>query len=361
MSFQSFNLTSYHVPLDKDGYVVSFDVNDTHGIQTFFNYHGLVAIHNVLNEQECDKTVDEIWDFLKQFNPQIDRNLPSSWDKGWPSFKQFGILGNERFVSPQACENRQNINVYNSFKTIFQTPFLWTNITRAGLMRPTKDILWDVASNTYCDKPEWKTISEWLHLDMNPLTGRCTTYGFQSRKESHFEPSARDTYHLGSNNALRTLKVQGIIALSDCPEQVGGFHCVPGFHHVIEEWALQNVDICEQSNLSGDPTTVQIPKDQISIHRSIQRIPIRKGTLLVWNSCLPHGNFPNDSDQPRIVQYLHMAPVYDQAIAPLNMDELETTWRPVTDLGKKIYGLKPWMSNRVVQTVEQDCCKCNVQ
>jgi hypothetical protein len=75
-------------------------------------------------------------------------------------------------------------------------------------------------------------------------------------------------------------------------------------------------------------------------------MPIRKGSLLIWDSRLPHGNFPNNSNSMRIVQYLHMAPVADEAIRsyPLSKDDLPSEFR-LTDLGKKLYGFKPWESD----------------
>jgi hypothetical protein len=48
----------------------------------------------------------------------------------------------------------------------------------------------------------------------------------------------------------------------------------------------------------------------------------------------------------RIVQYLHMAPVRDEAIRPfpLSKDDLPSKFQ-LTDLGEKLYGFKSWESN----------------
>jgi hypothetical protein len=51
-----------------------------------------------------------------------------------------GIIGNEHWLYPQACDNRQNPNIYKVFQILFDDHELMVNITRAGLMRPTKDI-----------------------------------------------------------------------------------------------------------------------------------------------------------------------------------------------------------------------------
>jgi hypothetical protein len=185
---------------------------------------------------------------------------------------------------------------------------------------------------------------------MNPVTGRCTTYGFDTTAENHFEPSVELEPRLKpSNNGMRVRKLQGILALVDCREEDGGFHAVPGFHHFIRTWANmpENRNLCLAANRdSGDPTTIQIP-DTDPVRQHIQRMPIRKGSLLIWDSRLPHGNYPNDSANPRIVQYMHMAPVTDLAIRPFPIDckkDFMTGYKP-SSLGKKLYGIEAWSSS----------------
>ncbi|CAF1005111.1 unnamed protein product [Adineta steineri] len=335
------------LPLDSDGFIISFNVEQQEEILTFFEKHGVVVVSNVLSDEQCQRSVDEVWLFLQEmYNQNIDRNKPETWSSGWPSFSKIGIVGNERWLYPQACDNRQNPNIYQVFRTLLGENELIVNITRAGLMRPTKNIFFSSLNKTE-DREAWKTISEWLHLDMNPLTGRTTTYGFEHVGEGHFDSSKDPDAAINNpvNNGMRIRKLQGILALADCREEDGGFHAVPGFQHFIETWTKQNKQICIDANESGDPTTVQIPQDD-PIRQYIQRMPIRKGSLLVWDSRLPHGNYPNNSSSMRIVQYLHMAPVNDEAIRPfpLSKDDLPSTFH-LTDLGKKLYGFKSWESN----------------
>ncbi|CAF0937034.1 unnamed protein product [Adineta steineri] len=335
------------LPLDSDGFIISFNVEQQEEILTFFEKHGVVVVSNVLSDEQCQRSVDEVWLFLQEmYNQNIDRNKPETWSSGWPSFSKIGIVGNERWLYPQACDNRQNPNIYQVFRTLLGENELIVNITRAGLMRPTKNIFFSSLNKTE-DREAWKTISEWLHLDMNPLTGRTTTYGFEHVGEGHFDSSKDPDTAMNNpvNNGMRIRKLQGILALADCREEDGGFHAVPGFQHFIETWTKQNKQICIDANQSGDPTTVQIPQDD-PIRQYIQRMPIRKGSLLVWDSRLPHGNYPNNSSSMRIVQYLHMAPVNDEAIRPfpLSKDDLPSTLH-LTDLGKKLYGFKSWESN----------------
>ena len=290
------------LPLDADGFVVAFRVDQEEDLLKFLEKHGVVVVANVLTDDECRESVEEVWSFLQEmFNPEIDRDRLETWSSDWPQFSKLGILGNERWLSPRACNNRQNPKVYRVFRTLFNDEELIVNITRAGMMRPTKDICFTSVDKTE-DRDNWKTLADWLHLDMNPLTGRSTTYGFEQVGEAHFEGSSRplEAQRLPRNNGLAMRKLQAILALVDCREEDGGFHAVPGFQHHIATWAKQNHHLCLSANRMGDPTTVQIPEDD-PIRAFVQRMPIRQGSLLVWDSRLPHGNYPNNSNRMRIV------------------------------------------------------------
>jgi len=39
-----------------------------------------------------------------------------------------------------------------------------------------------------------------------------------------------------------------------------------------------------------------------------QKITMRAGSLVIWNSCMPHCNFSNDSSNLRMCQYIKMFP-----------------------------------------------------
>ena len=350
---QSFQLAS--LPVDADGFIVSFRVEQQEEMLAFFEKHGAVVVADVLSDEECQRSIEEVWLFLREMcHPTIDRNKPETWSTKWPIFSQYGMLGNERWLHPQACDNRQNPNIYQVFQTLLGDRELFVNVTRAGLMRPTRNIFFPSLNQTE-DRPDWKTVSEWLHLDMNPLTGRVSTYGFENVAEGHCEKSSDPltAQQKPTNNGMRMRKLQGILALDDCPEANGGFHAVPGFQHFISTWTKQNEQLCLDANQGGDPTTVTIPVDD-PIREHIQRMPIRKGSLLVWDSRLPHGNFPNDSNRMRIVQYLHMAPVSDVSTRPfpLSKDDLPSDFR-LTELGERLYGFRAWQSRLAKRRLQE--------
>ncbi len=88
---------------------------------------------------------------------------------------------------------------------------------------------------------------------------------------------------------------QGILALSDTPDNAGGFRCVAGFHRVIEDWLDQQ----PPGYATRFPDTAGM---------DIRALPMRAGDFLVWHGALPHGNSRNNSDHPRLAQYITMRP-----------------------------------------------------
>lgn len=52
---------------------------------------------------------------------------------------------------------------------------------------------------------------------------------------------------------------------------------------------------------------MRLPEDDQIISR-LQRIPLRKGEMVIWNSALVHCNFPNYSNQMRLIQFIRMLP-----------------------------------------------------
>lgn len=120
---------------------------------------------------------------------------------------------------------------------------------------------------------------------------------------------------------------------------------------------------------------VDVPEDD-PMRNEIVKVPMRKGSVLVWNSMvrcylqhicngqLPHGNYPNESEKFRMVQYIKMThadkegqfhPVfwvlkcnkylYIDVSFQLNQWKTED-WFPegfeLTSLAKKLYGIEPW-------------------
>ncbi|GIS60908.1 MAG: hypothetical protein CM1200mP2_31330 [Planctomycetaceae bacterium] len=75
------------------------------------------------------------------------------------------------------------------------------------------------------------------------------------------------------------------------------------------------------------PEWVKTQPDDRNPHRpdlaelEVETIETRAGDLLIWNSQLPHGVSPNQSDRPRLAQYISMSPAQEQRRGPAMADQ----------------------------------------
>ena len=285
-------------PFDQAGFVVSFDLEETIALRTFFETFGFVIIRDVLNEEEVEKTMSEFHSSYQQLEDL--------------SFREEG---------PDLCSitqlmNRQNSKVHKAFTTIFNTSELIVDHDRLGVMRPT-------GTETNSARQEWRSKLNWLHLDVNPISGQAAITGYKTNDK--IIPIDFET----------KLFTQGLIALTTAmSENDGGFHCVPGSHKFSRKWTQKH---SEARTRAG----VLVPWND-TLHRHVHKISLRKGSLLVWNSLLFHGSFPNHSKNWRIVQYVRMMPVsYKKYYEPLITDaKLYPVGFEMTDLGRCLFGLE---------------------
>lgn len=336
--------------LDPDGYMKSFTIEEHEEYKTFFDTYGFVVIRDAITPVACSNSINEVWTSLKEKNPTIDRGDPQTWtEQYWPK----DICRNGGFVNrfpywkrmpnlketlvakqPQAWKNRENPIVYDVFRHLMSTGRLWGSVDRYGVMRPSNHRhLVEVDEN-------WATKHDWLHWDLSPFHFGTSAAGYAPKKEIDLE-LLREGY--GS------LRVQGLIALTDGPEINGGFHCVPGFQHQFFEWGEKNKNDYGAREDVKKRNFIEVPDDD-QMRQHIQKVPMRSGSLLVWNSMLPHGNFPNESQNEfRMVQYIKMIPVddpreFEPAVTACKFERND--WFPddyeISSLGKCLYGLQEW-------------------
>jgi hypothetical protein len=314
-----------NVPLDAEGYAPAFDINDTVESQNFQRKYGFVIFKNVLNEEEIAAATDVLFGE----NSKLDRNDRSTWEPFFERqpFGKMGIIGSGASLSIPELNNRQNPNVFRCFANFLQSEDLIVDHDRLGnlnliffffysyfvlgLMRPTIE-----ADGT--EHPEWRTRARWLHLDCNPVRGKASIGSFA------------DSHSL--INFDQTLIPQGVLALSDARAQDGGFHCVPGGHLISQKWAK----IHNEEQVGGRDMQVKAD-DNLMTH--IQKIPLRKGSLLLWTSLLFHGNHPNFSEEFRICQYIRMVPKDQTPYLPLPIQDMFPEGFEVSELGKKLFDL----------------------
>ena len=148
------------------------------------------------------------------------------------------------------------------------------------------------------------------------------------------------------------VNVQGVLALTNTSIDTGGFQCVPALYRELEKWRENQPKDRDPyiPNLSGYET---------------EFISMKAGDLLIWNSLLPHGIRPNNSDTFRMAQYISMVPAEeeDEEVRswrvkswserkspegyafpgdPRNWEKIKYKKADLNSLGKKILGLDKW-------------------
>jgi len=238
------------------------------------------------------------------------------------------------------------------FRLFTEKKQLWVSLDRMGIMRPTVNVPTgklvptefrtsaDAKENPtlpLVDYPQWKTQKLWLHWDLNPWAWTSTFDGVD------YSFNGFITENNGSRNTGER-KLQGLLALTDSRVGDGGFCCVPGFHKHLKQWSEKtSKSICAHRYKTEYSFTNVHPAD--TMNKQVQKISCRVGSLIVWSSELPHCNYPNDSNKFRINQYVKMFPAKEGGegtdVRKKVMEEL-TKKIPVSDLGKKLFGLESW-------------------
>eukprot|EP01117_Protostelium_nocturnum_P008659 TRINITY_DN3109_c0_g1_i5.p1 TRINITY_DN3109_c0_g1~~TRINITY_DN3109_c0_g1_i5.p1 ORF type:complete len:324 (-),score=118.90 TRINITY_DN3109_c0_g1_i5:56-934(-) len=248
-------------PRDSEGFVQSFSVDQTEEYLKFFEKYGFLVVNNVLNQEEIDQSLEEVWNTIEKTawgwddKKFVKRDDPSTWENDlWPSaVRRLGILGQGEAIGKMAWKNRQNVNLYKVYSTLMKNEKLWVSVDRWGVMRPTKGISYPIKEKTgekkeekkedeeekenkeekeekteeeekktegekfeLVDKPEWKTEKIWLHWDLNPWCWLITKLG----KDYKFENFI--TENNGSKNN-GSLKLQGLVCLTESTDEDGGF------------------------------------------------------------------------------------------------------------------------------------------
>lgn len=208
----------------------------------FWNRNGYVVVKNAISKEDCEATQKAIWEYLKM-NP----NEKESWYKRHE--EQKGLMLN--FSDHETLNrNRFSPKVKKAYEQLYGTTNIYKTIDKVSFNPPETDHF------TFLGSP--------LHWDMS--LKKPLTYG-----------------------------LQGLFYLTECKENDGAFHCVPGFHNQIDEW-LDELEPHEN------------PREKAL--KTLQPKPITgdAGDFIIWHNALPHCATPNRGENPRMVQYLTYLP-----------------------------------------------------
>lgn len=323
------NLKRLQYPISKYGYAEVVNPADQKEILYRLDQFGVVVVP-VLSPEEQSQLLDS---FFKESNEQqrpgathklsID---PITWgSENWPSKSHF-LVRRRPTVAFEPTITRTHPIVHQVFATIFGTDKLLTSIDRWGVMRGTVDIPTEFIDGSIIkrDYPEWRQNLR-LHWDMNPWA------------------------YIEEKSGKRQQRYQALIAVLDSPVEVGGFRAVPGSHrYYLEQWADSHEMPDGYSMTSYQ--SVKISNDDPAQSFS-QKIPVRAGDMVVFDSRLLHGTFENKSQAMRLVQYVRMMPhemANGDVFSATNVLARHPDWKevlrsyPLDNRSKRLLGLEDY-------------------
>ncbi len=217
----------------------------------FFDQNGFLVLPGAVSPEDCEAVVTAIYEFL-----EVDPAKPERLYH--PPLEPGGMV--ELYQHQSLWNNRQNETLYRAFADLFRTPNLWVTMDRVNLKPPFHPAHpeYDHKGFTHwdCDTSKWPV-----------------PFG-----------------------------LQGVLALRDTDESMGGFQCIPGFHRNLKEW----MDAQPEGRSSFYPDLTRLPQG-----RKVTPIPMKQGDFVIWHRLLAHGNGRNLSNKPRLCQYISYFPAPD--------------------------------------------------
>jgi hypothetical protein len=210
-----------------------------------FETQGYVKVAGAVPAEQVAAAAEAIWQFLG-----MDPNDPDDWYR--PPHSPDGIVNIHQHQA--LWDNRQSPRIYRAFCQLWKTEKLWVSLDRASMKPPVNP-----------KYPGWKW-PPFLHWDVD-LKETPIKFG-----------------------------IQGVLCLSDTTVDQGGFHCIPGTHRETIEWSRMPL---EQRDINAPP-----PFDSRKVHS----IEARAGDFIIWHRALPHGSGVNNTNRPRLAQYILCTP-----------------------------------------------------
>lgn len=233
-----------------------------------------------------------MWDIIESQHAGFHRDDITTWDK-FKSTGKYGLSMRGPSFHPVLVNNRQNPLLFRILQNIVGDDPMISH-DRFSIYR-----------STAIDGGErFKTIPN-IHLDLNPWwwleSSSDVTIGAESLQYDDEQDFIKENNLVVRANGMH---VQGVINLDDNLSEDGGTLIVPGFHKQLESWCAKN-----ESRLRKPLPWITLgAKDNENFLRYGQRVPMRQGSVLIWNQVVMHGSSPNSSSRCRMGQYFKAFP-----------------------------------------------------
>lgn len=323
-------------------YHANFDLSEKDQIKEYFDTFGYVVIRNVLSADECKSLYGDIGDQMTKLNPKFNIFDVETYDDA-PVGGNYGMYANSPIFTKQFLLTRQNRNVYNAFRILYENKDLIVSHDRCCFYRPTQII----KDGLPVEKGAWKTAYKFpnLHLDFHPLGYEDPEF-ITDKREGLTYDTVKD--FIAENNyycKYDGLQIQAIINVLNNSDEDGGFQCVPNFPTMYDEW-FSGAEFREKDTTSGKYLFEQHDMKYLV---DKQRISVPRGAMILWNNKMAHGSCPNNSQRPRCCIFLKMYPKeimskerYDKRRTALSKILAKSDFTEISDIGKTVFGLNPY-------------------
>ena len=283
---------------------------------SFFREHGFAVFAEVFNAEQCEESVDAMWRHAEEAQEGLHRDDPTTWKK-YQSSGKYGLACRGPTFDPTLVDNRQNEKLAAALALVLEIPIedVMVGHDRFTIYRAT-----ELSDESYEAEGEGEVKAEEvgkvgktfltgrknIHLDMNPWWWLEASPDILVGADSIQYQDAQD-FIKENNFVVKSMgpHVQCVLNFSDNEEEDGGTIVVPGFHNHLEEWCQDNATLRKPVPFVtfGDKKEAERSCEEALLQRSC-RVPMRPGSVLIWNQTLAHGTQPNASHRNRTAQFL---------------------------------------------------------
>lgn len=251
-AYQALPVLTSPYPIEN-GFAKSFDpLEQEQDLLKHWYQYGFVVARNVATSIDCVQTIKTIASMLSCVKMTLED--PQSYFKDNVGSELLSRGFFELYHDDCLAQLRQNLRLYLYHVILWGSPFLWTTFDRLGIKTPQGS----------------DSMGLPLHVDQNPAVHPNFT------------------------------TIQGVLALEDCPLEVGTFVGVPGSKQHFSEY--MNFINCDYKG-----EYIELPNSSglyklLDNHK--QAIPIKQGNIVSWDSRTTHANSNNLSNINRYVAYI---------------------------------------------------------
>lgn len=273
----------------------------------------LQVVREVYDEDACDRTVDAMWEVCEELNPGLCRNDVSTWNALKASGK-YGLSSRGPCFHSQLVRNRQSPRLARVLEVLIESEVLvsqdryvalvtFSSKVNTLLLAAPVSVRFTIYRSTMLGGPGVATGPRNVHLDLNPWwwleSAEEVTAGVDTLQYENEQDFIKE-----NNLVVKSMgrHVQCVLNFMDNVEADGGTIVVPKFHRYIAHW-------CEEHKTLKKPIPwLTMPPDTPLLSLA-QRIPMKRGSVLLWDQTMFHGTSPNQSANCRAAQYLKAFPV----------------------------------------------------